>query len=68
MIFLRKGLTLPIELKISKKMIDNNKTSSIEEKQYKAPEVRVFFLSAQDVLCNSPMYEEDYGDGGFNVL
>lgn len=46
--------------------MDKNNTFSIEERQYKAPEVRVFFLIAQDVLCNSPMYEHDYGDGGFH--
>ena len=51
-------------------MIDNNNTfpSSSEERQYRSPEVKVVFVKAQAVLCQSvgPMYEKDYGDGGFH--
>lgn len=38
-------------------------------KRYSSPEVKVVFVRAQGILCqsgNGPMYEKDYGDGGFH--
>lgn len=47
--------------------MDNNITFTPEERQYRSPEVRVVFVRAQAVLCQSgPMYEHDFGDGGFH--
>lgn len=49
-------------------MIDKT-TNSIDIKlHYRSPEVRVVFVKAQGLLCqssNEPMREYDYGDGGF---
>ena len=36
---------------------------------YESPEIRVVRVNAQNVLCqssNGPMYEKDYGNGGFH--
>lgn len=49
--------------------MDNNNNFTPEERQYRSPEVRVVFVRAQGVLCQSgPMREQDYGDGGFHQL
>lgn len=36
---------------------------------YETPEIRVVHINPQNVLCqsgNGPMYEKDYGNGGFH--
>ncbi len=49
-----------------------DKTSNTNENmlRYRSPEVKVLFIKAQRVLCqspgNEPMREHDYGDGGFS--
>ena len=41
-------------------------------KWYRGPEVRVVFVKAQGMLCdsngNDPMREYDYGNGGFGEV
>lgn len=50
-------------------MTDNNRNTSEHGLQYRSPEVKVVFVKAQNMFCqsngNEPMSEVDYGNGGF---
>lgn len=50
-------------------MIENKDIFPNEGRQYRSPEVKVVFVSARCVLCdsgNGSMSERDLGDGGFH--
>lgn len=50
-------------------MTDNIRNASDQAMRYRKPEVKVVFVKAQNILCqsngNEPMSEVDYGNGGF---
>ena len=53
-------------------MIDKTKSTTDNRLRYRSPEVKVIFVKAQRVLCqskgNDPMREFDYGDAGFGEV
>ena len=40
-----------------------SKQSQIES--YQTPEIKVLELKVRSIICVSPLYEQDFGDGGF---
>ena len=53
-------------------MIDKTNNITDNRLRYRSPEVKVIFVKAQSVLCqspgNEPMREFDYGDAGFSEV